>query len=91
MVIEEKDFKLTQIESFDRFDLELLYIINAKNPEKRREEFKVEGYSMTLETCLNKIINYRLSNNKDTYSLKEYIKEYKAERKLLENLVNDKG
>ena len=67
MIIEEKDFKLSQIDSFDRFDLELLHIINAKNSEKRREEFKIEGYSMSLETCLQRIINYRLSNKQDVY------------------------
>lgn len=89
MIIEEKDFKLSQIDSFDRFDLELLYVVNAKNPEKRREEFKTEGYSMTLEACLQRIINYRLSNKQDIYSLKEYLKEYRNERIELENLIKN--
>ena len=89
MIIEEKDFKLSQIDSFDRFDLELLYVVNAKNPEKRREEFKTEGYSMSLEVCLQRIINYRLSNKQDVYSLKEYLKEYRNERIELENLIKN--
>lgn len=91
MIIEEKDFKLTQDDCYDRFTLELLCIINAKDAEKKREEFKIEGYSMTLENCLNKIINYRLANKKEVYSLKEYIQEYRDEKGKLNKLLSNEA
>ena len=43
-----------------KFDLYLLRVINAKNEEKRREEFQIEGYGMSLESCFRYIINYRI-------------------------------
>lgn len=89
MIIEEKDFILTQLENFDNYDLELLYVINAKVPEKRREEFKSAGYGLTLSTSLNKIINYRLANKKDTYALKEYLEEYRKERRSLTDILKE--
>ncbi len=49
MIIEEEDFKLEQHESYDRYDLELMYVVNAKDAEKRREEFKNAGYAMGEE------------------------------------------
>jgi hypothetical protein len=88
VIIEEEDFKLEQQENFDRYDLELMYVVNAKDPEKRREEFKNAGYSMSLDTCLNKIVNYRLSKRIDTCNFKDFIKGYKEERKKLENLAS---
>ena len=44
---------------------------------------------MSLETCLQRIINYRLSNKQDVYSLKEYLKEYRNEKIELENLIKN--
>lgn len=91
MTIQEDDFKLELNDTcFDRFSLELLYVVNAKDPVKRREEFKEAGYDMTLETCLNKIINYRISKKQDIYTPKEYLTAYRAERLLLSELVKGK-
>lgn len=88
MIIQEDDFKLELNDScFDRYSLELIQVINAKDPVKRREEFKEAGFDMTLETCLNKIINYRISRKKEVYTLKDYIIAYKIEREILSNLV----
>lgn len=93
MIIKEQDFVLTQHNDYDRFDLELLYVVNAKDPEKRREEFKDAGYSMTLETCMHKVINFRISRRKETVTLKEYIQMYKEERLELAKLfkLNEKA
>ena len=87
MIIEEPDFRLEMNESNDRFDLELLHVINAKIPEKRREEFKEAGYSMTLDTCLQKIINYRIARKIETSNLCEYVKTYKEERQKLSEIA----
>jgi len=88
MIIEEKDFRLEQHECYDRFDLELLYVVNAKDPEKRREEFKESGHAMTLDTCLNKILNYRIDKKIAVGTLADYVKAYKEERKLLSELLS---
>jgi len=78
MIIEEKDFKLELNEFNDRFDLYLLVVINANKPDKRREEFKIVGYDMRLETCIHKIINYRLKNKVETISLYTYLQSYRS-------------
>lgn len=77
MVIQEKDFLLEYDEDNNRFDLSLLYVKNAKNPEKRVEEFKIYGYGMTLDSCLSTIINIRISKKFTVLTLKEYLKEYR--------------
>lgn len=91
MIIQEEDFKLELNDSsFDRYSLELMYVVNAKDPVKRREEFKEAGFDMTLETCLNKIINYRISRKQEVYTFHSYMAAYKAERLLLSELVKGK-
>ena len=59
MVIEESDFKLEYEENSNKFDLYLLHTINAKDEEKRRDEFKIDGYGVSLESAIKRIINYR--------------------------------
>lgn len=81
MIIEGEDFKMELVEnSLICFDLELLHVVNAKDPTKRREEFQGAGYGLTRETCIQKIIHYRLKNKKEVYSFKEYLEALKEER-----------
>lgn len=87
MTIEEKDFKMTCSDG-NRWDLELLYTVKPKG-KPEREEFKLDGYGYTLSNALAKIINYRLANKKDVYSLKEYIQEYKKESNSVKQLFKD--
>ena len=87
MIIEEKDFLLELNPNGSRFDLSLLYVVNAKNPEKRREEFKLVGYGMHLESCFRTIINHRIASRHEVLSLKKYIEEYKKEKDELTNLI----
>jgi hypothetical protein len=86
VVIEENDFKL-ELTEYDRFNLYLLHVVNAKKADKRREEFKIVGYDMRLETCLHKIIIHRIKNSLEVTTLKEYLKEYKKEHQSLKNLA----
>ena len=72
-----------------KFDLYLLRVINAKNEEKRREEFQIEGYGMSLESCFRYIINYRIEKKFDTMSLLEYINEYKKHKNELSKLIKE--
>ena len=87
MVIEESDFKLEYEENSNKFDLYLLHTINAKDEEKRRDEFKIDGYGVSLESAIKRIINYRLEKKINTTTLKEYLNQYKEELKNIENLI----
>lgn len=89
MIIEEDDFRLTQInEHSPKWDLELIHIVRPKGKEPRKE-FKNAGYGLPLEAALERIIQYRLHNkyNEDAVRLKDYLKEYKDERRKLSELV----
>lgn len=88
MVIEEKDFKLEFDEDCSRFDLYFLKVINAKDAEKRREEFVLRGYSYTLETALQLIIENRLSKRLETVTIKKYLEEYYKETSFIKNLTS---
>ena len=87
MVIEESDFKLEYEENSNKFDLYLLHIINAKDEDKRREEFKIDGYGISLESAIKRIINYRLEKRLNVTTLKNYLLQYKEELKNIENLI----
>lgn len=78
MVIEGSFYKITPINEYSQFfDLELLHEIGGKNP---RTEFKVASYGITLESAIQKIINYAVRNKlPETVTLKEYLDAYKEE------------
>ena len=80
MIIQEEDFKLEYDEGCSKFDLYLMHVVNAKIPEKRKEEFKLDGYSMSLESSIRRIIKYRLNKKLDVVDLKTYLREYKNEQ-----------
>lgn len=87
MTIEEKDFKLVYDSDRDRFDLSIVRVINAKDPEKRREELTIFGYSMTEQGALGKIIRHRLSQKRVTYTWREYLNAFSEERKKLSRIL----
>ena len=89
MIIEEKDFKLEFDEGCFKFDLYLLHTVNAKIEEKKRDEFKLHGYSMTLESAIRHIILYRLNKKLDVVSLQNYIKEYQNEVKEISTIFRE--
>lgn len=78
MVIEGSFYKITPINEYSQFfDLELLHEIGGKNP---RTEFKVASYGITLESAIQKIINYAVRNKlPEIVTLKEYLDAYKEE------------
>lgn len=78
MIIEESDFRLIPVkDSGDRFDLELLKVVN-KGKETERQEFKNVAYGVTIESAIKYIANARVSaNNPESIDLKTYLKEYK--------------
>lgn len=87
IVIEESDFKLTQVADSSNFwDLELLYTVKPKGKESR-EEFKVAGYGMTMETCIKRIINHRIAKkHPEAIDMKTYFAEYKQALKEVSEL-----
>jgi hypothetical protein len=91
MVIEEKDFRMTQISQSSSFwDLEVLKTIKPKGGVAR-QEFTNVGYGMTLGHCLKSIVNFRLSNKhlEDVVSMKQYLKEYIAEIKEIKSYIDE--
>ena len=78
MVIEESDFRLTQISDSSCFwDLELLYTIRPKGKESR-QEFKTCGYGLTLSSAIKHIANFRIAQKhpEESLTMKQYLKEY---------------
>lgn len=91
MVIEEKDFRMTQISQSSSFwDLELLKTIKPKGGVAR-QEFVNAGYGMTLGHCLKSIVNFRIASRHidEALSLKEYLKEFLAELKVIKNYIDE--
>lgn len=87
MVIEEKDFRLTY-SSGNLWDLELLKTIRPKG-KPARQEFQDEGYGMRLPNCIYRIINHRLENKQDVYTLKEYMQDFIKELDQLSKPFNE--
>lgn len=84
MLIEEKDFRLSNDGESDYWDLELLKTVRPKG-KPERQEFQVVGYGYSFSNALKVIVNYRISSKKDVYTLQEYIQDYK---KIIDELNN---
>ena len=79
MIIQEEDFKLESISDNSLFfDLELLHTVKPKGGEER-QEFKVAGYGLRLETAIKKIIQHRISakHKDEAITMLKYIQEFK--------------
>lgn len=87
MTIQEDDFIMT-LAGNDAWDLELLHIIKPKGKEPR-QEFKNVGYGMNMKRCIHKIILHRMELKQETYSLKEFLKNYSIEVNKLDHYLKD--
>lgn len=76
-MIEGDDFKLEYLPEHSKFDLYLLKTINAKNADKKREEFVLAAYGVSEESALKRIIRYRLNKKEKTFTFEEYLSEFK--------------
>lgn len=85
MTIQEEDFKMISCGGL-LWDLELAKVIHPKNGEPRIE-FKPEGYGMSTESCMKRIIHKRISDKKEVWSLKEYTEEHKKQLDELKKLL----
>ena len=90
MVIEEKDFRMTQISQSSPFwDLELLKTIKPKGGVARQEFVNV-GYGMTLGHCLRSIMSFRIANkHEEAVTMKQYLKEFIAGLKELKSYIDE--
>ena len=86
MIIEEPDFRLTLSASGLSWDLELLRTIKSRDGSAK-EEFRLEGYGIPIDRCLQIISNYRLEKKQEVYTLKKYISDYKQQIKQLKEIL----
>ncbi len=85
LVIQGADFAMKAYnEATDLYDLYLLKVVN-KGKENQKYELRNFGYGMTMYRCFKKIIQYRVTKRKSTFTgkgddaLKEFLKIYKEE------------
>ena len=83
--IKEKEFEMVQV-SGPFFDLYMLVKINA-GKENEREEMKLMDYGIPFDTCLKKIINYKIPD-KD-YTIAEYVEAYTKATQELASLIKN--
>ncbi len=91
ITIEEYDFKMISSRPADDrfFDFYYLKTVN-KGKENERQEFKLEGYGLSIKNCLIRIASLRAgkAGQKEFKSFKEYAQLYLKTYKEMEKLVN---
>lgn len=78
LVIKDADFRMEQVKTSPFFDLKLLTVVN-EGKSNERFEFKLDGYSMPFESCIDRIITHRLYGMNVTVSVTGYIDLYLKE------------
>jgi hypothetical protein len=86
IIIEGEGFKMEQVKNSPFFDLYIL-TANHEATEKERLDLKLEGYGMTFEACMKRIISFRLSQLDIICSVSEYIDLYENEVKKVLKLL----
>lgn len=85
MIIEESDFKLVSVGLF--WDLHFK-TVKADKDGQPSEKLVNAGYGMPLENCLRKIIHKRMEDNKEAYTLKEYLDTYVSEKAKFKEILS---
>jgi len=84
LIIEGKDFRMEQVKTSPFFNLKLLTVVN-EGKSNERFEMKLDGYSMSFKSCIDRIITHRLFLKNISVSLNGYIEEFKKEVEFLLN------
>lgn len=79
-----QDFEMEQVKTSPFFNLKLLTIVN-EGKSNQRSEMKLDGYSVSFDACIDRIITHRLYLKNITVSLNGYIEEYLKEGEYLRN------
>lgn len=88
MVIEGKNFRISNDGESVHWDLQLMRTVRPRG-KPEREELGDPLYGIPLEKAI-KIITYNvLSKEKDTYELQEFIQRYLEEIKKVKELFKD--
>lgn len=77
MIIEENDFKMEK-DGGSLWDLSLLKTIRPKG-KPERQELVLDGYGMTFNRCMQRIIDNRIERKQEVLTIKEYITLFKEE------------
>lgn len=83
-VIKGEDFRMEQEKTTPFFNLKLLTAVN-KGKSNERFEMKLDGYSMSFKTCIQRVIAKRLSEKDVIVSLNGGIQLYIEEMNKLIN------
>lgn len=86
IIIEDLDFSMEQVKATPFFNLKLPTIVN-EGKENERIDMKIDGYGMPFETCIQKIVSFRMAKIDATYTAVEYMNAYTAQVHELINLV----
>lgn len=86
--IEELDFIMEQdTEGMAMWDLSLL-TSKKSGKNKGQEEMTLIAYGIPFDSCIKRIINYRISKKQSTYDLKSYFQAYNEELKKLTKYID---
>lgn len=78
MLIKEHDFQIKPCDADpSRYDLAFVKTVKPRDGGEPRKELGSPLYGLSFESCIRHIIGYRMSLKQNTYSLAQFLKEYK--------------
>jgi len=90
MLIKEEEFQIKPCEGDPtRYDLAFVKIVKPRDGSEPRKELGTPLYGLSFVSCLKNIISHRMSLRKNTYTLAQFIKEYKKCNQDLINFIKE--
>ena len=78
MLIKEVDFQMKPCDADpSRYDLAFVKTVKPRDGSPPRKELGTPMYGLSFDACMRHIIGYRMSLKQNTYSLAQFLKEYK--------------
>lgn len=85
MKIKEEDFMIEKIQDQNFFNLSFNTTVKKKDGTEV-SEYKIIAYGIPFDTCIKKIVDYRMRSKEGECTVKEYVKLYKQEVNKIGNL-----
>lgn len=85
MKIKEEDFIIEKIQDQNFFNLSFNTIVKKKDGTEK-SEYKIIAYGIPFNTCIKKIVDYRMRSKEGECTIKEYVKLYEQEVNKIGNL-----